>query len=66
LEPAAYRSQLISSGAFVGTPVEISDQLKVYEDLGSEAFILWPLDGRWRAAIAGLAEVAGNLASRNK
>jgi alkanesulfonate monooxygenase SsuD/methylene tetrahydromethanopterin reductase-like flavin-dependent oxidoreductase (luciferase family) len=66
LDPTAYRSNLIRSGAFVGTPVEISDQLKVYAGLGCEAFILWPLDGRWRAAISGLEEVAGNLTSRNK
>jgi hypothetical protein len=66
LDPPAYRSNLIRSGAFVGTPVEISDQLKVYAGLGCEAFILWPLDGRWRAAISGLEEVAGNLANRNK
>jgi alkanesulfonate monooxygenase SsuD/methylene tetrahydromethanopterin reductase-like flavin-dependent oxidoreductase (luciferase family) len=58
LAPDIYRSQIVRSGVFIGTPADVSDQLNVYRRLGCEGFILWPLDGRWRAAIPGLAEIA--------
>lgn len=56
-----YRRELRAANAFVGTPDAIADQLRPYVEAGTDAVILWPLDGNHAGAPATLAAVRERL-----
>lgn len=56
-----YVARLRAANVFVGTPDEIAVQMRPFIEAGSEAFVLWPLDGRHRQAVEELAEVRDKL-----
>lgn len=60
---AEYTKRLRESNVFVGSPGEVAGQMGEFIDVGCEAFVLWPLDGRHRLAVEELAETASILAS---
>lgn len=53
-----YRATLRAANAFVGTPDQIAEQLRPYDDSGCRAVVLWPLDGGHVEGAATLGEVA--------
>jgi alkanesulfonate monooxygenase SsuD/methylene tetrahydromethanopterin reductase-like flavin-dependent oxidoreductase (luciferase family) len=66
MAPAQYRAELRAANAFVGSPVEIAEQLHPFTEAGCAAFVLWPLGGANADAPVTLAAVRRALEDRSR